>query len=998
MANSLIEGPIPLTGPGFVAKENGNFQPGEFKRLNNVEVDRSGVIVNRRNVYSVHGENTGAAVTPITNPQRFIGNMGEYTIITNGTDQYIVGAGTVVTGWNTFSGPAGGASYSRFLGFFRYNNKNYWLVLEFNSGVSIALALYYDAGIPVPDIPTTYVAGYQAGLTREVILSFASGTTDFYDFQFRNFFIYKERLWIATSVGLYFSASTDPTDFVVPNGGFFKYPGNKVNWAFAIKDNVYTLCEDAVYALTYSTDPNVDSSQRPLSSSIGGEMGCIHLDTPYFINNLGIFSINGHNVDKVMDSRFDYGQDAYSNRIFSFEEYLVVNKYSPVNYDNNYSPPARVTTRRNLWPNPESDTVGGTQIATGWSVSGSPAFSTRTNKAINPSVERSPFAYWYAADSSVAEVGQDAVEFYTGTKSGYVKRLDSFGSIDLEARSEAVAVSANTQHTVSVYVRPPFNRTVRLRVYFLNGADVVISNSFTSFSVDANVWTRLSKTITTTPSTAKIYIQIEWDAVNGTSKHYWDAALIEETSTLKAYFDGDSADDAFKTYAWSGVAHESASTLAVNSCVMDAVTTVVDGISPGRVLRIGGAFPNLDDLEGITINSDNLFGKGVYTLDTTTALVAGIPYTFRWDRKGSWDGTGTGSLYILLEYLSAADAVLGSRTVVQAIEETASYVTTTVDDIVFPATTEKLRVTFKFYLAPVSGAVTNWDLDFNRFHLEQATTYSGYFTGASTDTVDVVYNWAGVAYASESTSGSATTHSYLKNNGSKFEPFQLDNDLGYNTYFINTENGSTHVLDFMDQYVQTAHGGAGFIVDAIVNPYGDASGNYKMMFLTNKFISEAAGGVTYKGDVYYISSSEDVEVNDYAVSSTNVIKRRAPKIDIEIDSFVPDGHEYRVKKFRSILLQGVLPPSGMELNVGYDNAAYTQETVLGDTETVLTEPRRHYAHRVGLNQRGRSVTLRLKNDAWTEELTAPMGDLEISDLRVMWSPTQRLPVTKNIGS
>lgn len=1006
MGNSIIEGPIPLGGSGFIAKENGNFLPGEYKRLSNLEIDSSGFLINRRNVYSVHGENTGAAVVPIQNPQRFLGNMGSYSIISKGDTQFIAGESTFLELWRLSEGggPAGPISYSQFLGFFRYNNRNYWLVFEFNSAISVSLVLYYDVDIPVPDIPETYAPGYGASLTREVLLTFASDTTDFYEFQFRNFFIYKERLWIATTVGLYFSAATDPTEFAVADGGgFFKHPGNRVNYAFAIKDNVYTLCDDAVYAMTYSTDPNVDSSERPLSDTIGGEMGCVHLDTPYFINNLGIFVINGNNIDKVMDSRFDYGKDAYSNHIYSFEEYLVVNKYSPVNYDNNYSPPAKVTIRKNLWQSPESDAVGGTQIINGWTVSGSPAVQTRTNLVVNPNVNIDPNNALadYFTDTFFGDyvMGHSAGIVYLGPNAGFLERTDSVGSKDIAVHTWVMPADELTDYAFSTYVRPNVTRQVQLKIYYKNIANEDISNVTKTIDATGAEWTRISRVVNTPENTAYVFFQIIFKAVAGTANQYWDASLVEKSSTVNSYFDGDFADDTFKTYAWTGVAHESTSTLTVQTCVMDAVAAVADGISAGKVLRWGGTFADPNDLGGLA-GPDGVWGKATYTFDPTSAFVSGIPYTFRFDHKGngSWINA---KLEFKLEYLDIADAVIGSsnHTVSLEYNPSAAYQTFLVDNVMFPLGTEKMRVTYTFTL-DVTGQVgtTAWSIDLNKFQVEKTSTYSGYFTGATADTADVTYSWVGVAFASESTTGGAATHSYLRNNGSKFEPFQQGNTLGYNTYFINTENGAAHVLDFVDQYESFSHGEAGFIVDAIVNPFSNASGNYKILFLTNKAISESPDGHVFKGNVYYVSSSEDIEVNDYAVNNLNVLRRRAPKIDMEIDSFVPDGLEYRLKKFRSLLLQGIMPPSGMQLDVAYDNFPVTQEVELGDNEAVLSNPRRHYAHRIGLNQRGRSITLRLRNLLWPDEILAPFGDLEISDMRVMWTYTQRLPSTRRIGS
>lgn len=1004
MANSIIEGPIPLAGPGFIAKENGNFQPGEYKRLNNLELDESGVLVNRRNIYNVNGENTGSAVNSITNPQRFMGNIGRFALISTGPNQHLAGDSTFLPLWSCAAsgGPTPAPSFSKFVGFFRYNNKNFWLVMEFASGVAVRLVLYHDASIPVPDIPETYAAGYEASLTRTVILSFGTGTTDFYEFQYKNFFIYKERLWIATTVGLYFSAATDPLDFAVPNGGFFKHPGNRINYSFAIKDQIYTLCDDAVYALTYNTDPNLDSTERPLSDTIGGEMGCIHLDTAYFINNQGIYVINGTNVDKVMDSRFDYGKDAYKNHIFSFEDYLVINKYSPVNYDNNNSPPATVTSRRNLITAPESDAVGGSQIIAGWTTANS-GTQVRSNLQLNSAVDFTPndvtIIDYTSQDPGNYVLGHEPNIWTSSPAAGRIQRLDGIGTIDTIVRGADKVAIPGLSYVATLNARTPGAgfRDITLVLNFKNGAGVNLGATMLNYNLAASTWHRIGGVAEAPAGTTHFWWDLRFKNVVNTNDHYWDDVLVEQAEEVRSYFDGGFVDTTFKDFAFSGTAHKSTSTCTIKSCIMNAITAFSDGISSGKVLRWGGTFVDPADLEGL---SDYCWGSTTKTFTPTTPPVPGISYQFRFNHKGT--NTSGGVLGIKFEYLSAADVVLGSSssTISSSYSSSASYNTYSKANLSFPVNAVKLRVTLT-YSKSVEGSVgtTAWNIDCNKFHLEKASTFSGYFSGATTDTADVVYSWAGTAFASESITGSATTHSYLKNNGKKFEPFLLGNSLGYNTYFINTNNGATHVVDFMDQYVDNTHGGAGFIVDCLVNPYSDTSGNDRIFFLTNKSITETESGLTYKGNVYFMATSEDTDTNDFAVNNSGILIRRPPKIDVEWDSLVPDGLEYRFKKFRSLMIQGVFPSAGMRMDIGYDNTSGTEKiTTFGDTESEMNSPRRHYAHRLGLNQRGHSLTLRLRNVDWATEISEPFGDLEISDMRVMWSYTARLPTSKRNSS
>jgi hypothetical protein len=84
--------------------------------------------------------------------------------------------------------------------------------------------------------------------------------------------------------------------------------------------------------------------------------------------------------------------------------------------------------------------------------------------------------------------------------------------------------------------------------------------------------------------------------------------------------------------------------------------------------------------------------------------------------------------------------------------------------------------------------------------------------------------------------------------------------------------------------------------------------------------------------------------------------------------------------------------------VAYDNSQVFQNTDLGDDLGLLSVLRSHYPHRIGLNQRARSITLRLLNPDWLSEIDGSYGYLEISDMRIMWTYTEKLPSSRFIGS
>jgi hypothetical protein len=231
-----------------------------------------------------------------------------------------------------------------------------------------------------------------------------------------------------------------------------------------------------------------------------------------------------------------------------------------------------------------------------------------------------------------------------------------------------------------------------------------------------------------------------------------------------------------------------------------------------------------------------------------------------------------------------------------------------------------------------------------------------------------------------------TSADYPKNLGKIFTPYLADNANGYNVFFLNTRNGSTHVVDFTDARDMV---NKGYIVDAMVNPNRDASGEYRLMFLTNRYESLAAPNYTYKGSTYYMETQRITDVADTVRTSANVITKYKPNILIEIDSFVPDGSEHLMKKFRHMLMMAKFPSSDFGVLVVYDNRGYGSKvpTVLIND---ITEGRAHYPSRVGLNQRGRSLTFRLMTLKPDVALGASDWDeLELSDIRVLWTYTSR---------
>lgn len=297
MVNTNIQSPIPLAGgKGEVYKNHSSYESGEFRELINCEFVGD-VLVNRRPIQSV--QQFGDPFTPLDNPIGFIGQVDNRVIALGSGDQFAYtqsGSGARHTLWDPNSLPVPAPIASSFhviRGVFRYNNRYYWITWEWDSDLTTFgthnICLYHvDAG-------AGGITGVAFGsLTRTVLFSSTEK-----GFVFRNWFIFKDRLWISTTKGLYFSKATDPLVFAVPDGGFFKIPDQIINFCLGFRDSIYILCEDSIHLLSYSGDPNNDATLKVISTTEGGSHGCVFEGYFYFVNLTGIYATNGRSIDLV---------------------------------------------------------------------------------------------------------------------------------------------------------------------------------------------------------------------------------------------------------------------------------------------------------------------------------------------------------------------------------------------------------------------------------------------------------------------------------------------------------------------------------------------------------------------------------------------------------------------------------------------------------------------------------------------------------------------------
>jgi hypothetical protein len=331
MVNSNIQGAIPLAGQGYVAKNKGNYQAGQYRRLSNCEITEEGTIRSRRNITVCDANSEGTVgYGHIDNPWGFVGYLRDYAIVCSKTRQVAVTTdGFRYELWDPLDLPVTAATgWHKIVHAFKYNNVLYWLTAEWNPDTflgfgqtdfylhSIADNVYVNLDtILYADLTHTFLFTYEADYAL-----------------FTSAFMQNDRLWISTNKRLYFSKATDPLTFAVPDGGFFNFPDTVIKYTFSLKDSLYILCDNSIYMLTYTDDPNTDAFVRKISDAVGGDWGVVHQDTPYFVNQSGVYSLNGTYMERMIGPVFDQFGGVTNARLYSFEEYLIVLRADRQNY------------------------------------------------------------------------------------------------------------------------------------------------------------------------------------------------------------------------------------------------------------------------------------------------------------------------------------------------------------------------------------------------------------------------------------------------------------------------------------------------------------------------------------------------------------------------------------------------------------------------------------------------------------------------------------------
>lgn len=202
-----------------------------------------------------------------------------------------------------------------------------------------------------------------------------------------------------------------------------------------------------------------------------------------------------------------------------------------------------------------------------------PNQTTRTNLSDNPSFESNTTKWSLnGTGTTIARITTDAK--YGSSCLGITKAaVADSGANYATASGSRVAVLPNTAYTASVWVKiPTGNATSGIRIRAITytavtgGSTVATTNGTTTSIASNNGWVRLSITITTGATVNALGIQVSQPTAGTAGQQFLvDGLLIEQTDSVKPYFDGSFAESDAKAISksWTGTASNSTSQISI---------------------------------------------------------------------------------------------------------------------------------------------------------------------------------------------------------------------------------------------------------------------------------------------------------------------------------------------------------------------------------------------------------------------------------------------------
>lgn len=288
----------------------------------------------------------------------------------------------------------------------------------------------------------------------------------------------------------------------------------------------------------------------------------------------------------------------------------------------------------------------------GWALAGvlgdvSATGSNRVNLCPNPSFETD--THNWSASVFPTLLSRDTTQHYVGAAS--LSLFTQAGTANAGGYF-AQPVTSGT-YTLSAYLRVANTLTVPwwLGIRWLDASGTLLSTSWSASSVQSpTAWTRLS--VTATPPAGAVTAQpgvYPQATTGGAADTVWvDAVLLEQSTTVGTYFDGNSTGaPTGSRYMWLGAVNDSASALAGQS------TWTIALLNSGTV-QPGSYTVSIADPVGVLAYPGGRFTRAVLTASSdgtldwtgdlaTLAPVAGssLPPLYGSPQIPSWAGTCT---------------------------------------------------------------------------------------------------------------------------------------------------------------------------------------------------------------------------------------------------------------------------------------------------------------------------------------------------------------------
>jgi hypothetical protein len=193
---------------------------------------------------------------------------------------------------------------------------------------------------------------------------------------------------------------------------------------------------------------------------------------------------------------------------------------------------------------------------------------TRTNLMPHPSSETA-LSLWVPQDSSctgafsstLAYVGSQSLAITKDGTTGNTAITYGIHALTGVPDAQAIPVTAGQTYTFSYWGRTATaSITSRINLFWATDTDLISTSGGGNVVLATNTWTRRSVTAVAPVGATKVGLHVGMNAMAAGAIVYIDAILLEKSDTLGNYFDGDTADTADSTYAWTGTFHESTST------------------------------------------------------------------------------------------------------------------------------------------------------------------------------------------------------------------------------------------------------------------------------------------------------------------------------------------------------------------------------------------------------------------------------------------------------